>query len=340
MKVNLKATFFLVLSFPFFALCTTQDSTKTFEVNLIPGSKENIQFRKDFLLNIVPEKSGWKFSVESSLKKGKNLMVPYLNSMAEDELNKPLVDLIKYQDDADTSLVLPEFFVLAFSSKAPPEDVLAAIQKMRTPELGANELNRAVEIYEMNVSRLWLKMTAMERGMNNKIKSVTYSIDYKKPIVTDSKSSEKIYSDIRTVDFYQVLMPNFEDCYAFYRLSLEEVQYGDFDGDKKEDAFVLGKTCLMGTGGYDVQAVFRLKNGKLEKLVIDENFIWKGKDYSKKMKRGGHGSLAIRDGRLFQVVAIYKENDPNCCPSGGAWEFRYKYNGKSFVIDQAKYVKD
>jgi len=39
-----------------------------------------------------------------------------------------------------------------------------------------------------------------------------------------------------------------------------------------------------------------------------------------------------RGGDVIETQPIYKENDPNCCPTGGFDHHRFHWNGKQFVL--------
>ncbi len=139
--------------------------------------------------------------------------------------------------------------------------------------------------------------------------------------------TQSIYKSIRDVDFQKVLISELppdagKDCEVY-----AQTQFADLDKDGNEEALVLGSTCFAGQGvPYDVQEVFKLTDdNRVVKLPVDRNGI-----------PGRPSDLEIKEGVLFTRYSIFNAGDPNCCPSGGAGEIYFKWDGSKFVKDQVK----
>jgi hypothetical protein len=82
---------------------------------------------------------------------------------------------------------------------------------------------------------------------------------------------------------------------------LTTIKYADLDGDGNEEAAVVIRTNLFGSGGYDEHYyVFTYRNGVLQKL-FDE------------YRERGSG-IRIKDGALIIVAPYWDSDVPHCCP--------------------------
>ena len=51
------------------------------------------------------------------------------------------------------------------------------------------------------------------------------------------------------------------------------------------------------------------------------------------LARGGYKLLLVRRGRdLVETDPVYRNNDPNCCPTGGFDHTRWRWNGHRFAV--------
>jgi hypothetical protein len=58
------------------------------------------------------------------------------------------------------------------------------------------------------------------------------------------------------------------------------------------------------------------------------------------LKGGGYKlALARAGGDLVETQPVYKQNDPNCCPTGGFDHQRFHWNGTKFVLARAWHTK-
>jgi hypothetical protein len=115
--------------------------------------------------------------------------------------------------------------------------------------------------------------------------------------------------------------------------SLAPALYADLDADGQEEAAVEGFSCLSGNGGADFRGVLKLMpDGKLSVMPIEPMpKIFKGRNPYADLR--GHMVIAIKDGRLNEVYAIYNGSEPNCCPEGGERHLIYRWDGHQFVLD-------
>ncbi len=149
---------------------------------------------------------------------------------------------------------------------------------------------------------------------------------------------------IREVDWMNVLStyhqpgeltPAFSDCGGRLPLvSRIEVAYGDLDGDGKEEAVVSAFSCLSGTGGRDIFGVFRLDGrGTVSSMPVHEKTaLVRGKS----SHFAGHKQLNLTGGKLVESFPLYREGDPNCCPTGGGREIHFRWSGSAFEVSAVK----
>lgn len=164
-------------------------------------------------------------------------------------------------------------------------------------------------------------------------------------VLSTLKFVEPTDSLIRKVDFekYLVMSMNLqEQCAPVYPrdrwLSVDSIQYGDLNGDGKEEAVVRAFSCNSGTGGADILSVYSLNSfGELVELAMDiSRGIFEGKNVYEGSR---HSSwYKIENGKLVGVFGLYKEGDGNCCPTGGTRKVTYQWDGKKFVISKVDFI--
>lgn len=119
-------------------------------------------------------------------------------------------------------------------------------------------------------------------------------------------------------------------------IHIGKVLYHDFDGDGFEEAAILAYSCIAGTGGADLLGVFtRSGSGGVDELEIGGATSG---DRKARENLRGKVDIKIAGGRLVEEFPIYRDEDPNCCPTGGIRKFVYRWNGKAFVPDKVEDV--
>ena len=104
----------------------------------------------------------------------------------------------------------------------------------------------------------------------------------------------------------------------------------DFTGDGRRDmAFAIASG---GTGGAFKFAVYRRTRSRSRRL---------GRRFSKVIERGfGSKTQLRRRGRRLQVFnPIFRDGDPNCCPTGGAYVRSYRFTRTKAVYLGRRRVK-
>lgn len=117
-------------------------------------------------------------------------------------------------------------------------------------------------------------------------------------------------------------------------VTIDGVGYADLNGDGKEEAIVQASSCFRGTAGSDINSIYTLSpSGEVTELNVNDNGgVYKGKKlYENSWKDYGY---TVENNKLVNTRPIYKDSDPNCCPSGGSREIVYDWNGKEFVISK------
>jgi hypothetical protein len=117
---------------------------------------------------------------------------------------------------------------------------------------------------------------------------------------------------------------------------IAQTEFGDLDGDGIEEAVVTAYSCLAGTGGVDLMAVFKLSGGTLKRFPIDFDLEkplppFEGRDVSTGLR--GHLGVKIRSGQLLLELPIYNPGDANCCPSGGLRQFILRWDGTKLALE-------
>ena len=120
------------------------------------------------------------------------------------------------------------------------------------------------------------------------------------------------------------------ECASLDQIQIDHLEYFDFLGDGNQQAIVVASTCMTGTAGPDVHAVFaRNPQGKLIELPFLDA---KGDPPppSKQIPVFGNPNyaLTVENGELVAqwIDASDRGDDPVVA--------RYKWNGKRFVLDR------
>lgn len=189
---------------------------------------------------------------------------------------------------------------------------------------------------------------ATQQNPHGTIEGLKFEVDLNAAFIQSPSATSNVAesSPIRSIDLKSFIEshlgeidPNFADlatdCGEGQQplKSLAPILYGDLDGDGQEEAAFEGWSCLSGNGGADFTGVLKLNpDGKLAVLPIEPlPKIFKGRKPYADLR--GHMVIAIKDGRLLETFGIYKDDDANCCPSGGERDFVYRWDGHRFVLD-------
>ncbi len=158
----------------------------------------------------------------------------------------------------------------------------------------------------------------------------------------NSQISHKSIQDVDVEEFvtthYGELDPNLEslkeECAEGQDpIRSVEIQFGDVDGDRQDEALFQGFTCMSGTAGVDYSGIVKLQpNGKLVGLPIAQiPDTFKGRKPFEGLR--GHLRLDIENGRFVETYPVYKGDECEACSSGGQRKFVFRWNGHEFVLD-------
>jgi len=123
-----------------------------------------------------------------------------------------------------------------------------------------------------------------------------------------------------------------DECESLDQISINHLEYYDFTGDGQQDAVVVASTCMTGTAGPDIHAVY--KRGADGKLVELPFLNPKGDPPSSDRASipifgNANYSLTVENGKL--VVRWGDSSDRE--EPAVIW---YKWNGAKFVLDHRK----
>jgi uncharacterized protein YecT (DUF1311 family) len=122
------------------------------------------------------------------------------------------------------------------------------------------------------------------------------------------------------------------DCERADEIHIDHLEYFDFAGDGQEQAVVVASTCMTGTAGPDIHAVYgRGADGKIFELPVA------GPKTVEEMTPSIYGmlfgnrnwSLSVEQGLL---VESYSDTSDRPRPL----VIRYKWNGKEFAVNSVK----
>ena len=125
----------------------------------------------------------------------------------------------------------------------------------------------------------------------------------------------------------------YSDCESLNDIQLDHLEYFDFTGDGQKEAVVVASTCMTGTAGPDVHAVYaRDAGGKVAELPfhhIEGDPFFNRNGWKIPVFGNTNYGLAVEDG---QVVARWRDSSDREAPLV-VW---YKWDGKEFVVDHMK----
>lgn len=173
-----------------------------------------------------------------------------------------------------------------------------------------------------------LKITGAKLlAANGWIDSLAFEVEIRPPVDPDPAIRKKFLPEWPEYGTIEETCPG-----VATPIRIGKTDYHDFDGDGFDEASVLAYSCLVGTGGADLPGVFtRSASGEVVELEIGE--IPSG---DQKIREGLRGKvdLKVEHGILVKEFPVYRDEDPNCCPTGGARRFSYRWDGQAFVLDK------
>ena len=124
-----------------------------------------------------------------------------------------------------------------------------------------------------------------------------------------------------------------DECQSLDQIQIDHLEYHDFIGDGQEESVVVASTCMTGTAGPDIHAVYkRDADGRVVELPFlnakgDPSF--NGSARQLPVFGNPNYGLAVENGEL---VARWIDSSDREAPLV-VW---YKWDGKNFVIDHKK----
>ncbi|HKW65234.1 MAG TPA: lysozyme inhibitor LprI family protein [Candidatus Acidoferrum sp.] len=121
-----------------------------------------------------------------------------------------------------------------------------------------------------------------------------------------------------------------DECESLDQIHVDHLEYFDFTGDGQREAIAVASTCMTGTAGPDIHAVYaRDAEGRVVELpFLDAKGDPPFSDAIPVFGNPNYG-LAVENGKL---VARWRDSSDREAPVV-AW---YKWDGKKFVLDQIK----
>lgn len=143
-------------------------------------------------------------------------------------------------------------------------------------------------------------------------------------------AQENAPGDISQAEIKEVINQN-SDCDSLDQIAIDHLEYFDFSGDGRKQAVVVASTCMTGTAGPDVHAVYQRDGaGKLVEHSLDQ-LKPLCCPYSHDLPVFGNPNygIAVEKG---QLVARWMDGSDRENPLV-IW---YKWDGKEFVVDHTK----
>jgi uncharacterized protein YecT (DUF1311 family) len=125
-----------------------------------------------------------------------------------------------------------------------------------------------------------------------------------------------------------------DECQSLNEIHINHLEYFDFIGDGQQEAVVIASTCMTGTAGPDIHAVYRRDaEGKIVELPFLDHHgdppLPNGKGWRAWIFGNANYALTVESGKLMLRWGdtSHRENPVV------AW---YKWDGKKFVFDRMK----
>lgn len=99
----------------------------------------------------------------------------------------------------------------------------------------------------------------------------------------------------------------------------------DLDDNKSPELILI--TTSAGSGSYTRLRLFTPGDNGLQAFELPPLPEPLTSEYR------GHDYFLLHDDRIIREYPIYRDKDPNCCPSGGLRRQFYRFNGKALVLE-------
>ena len=145
-----------------------------------------------------------------------------------------------------------------------------------------------------------------------------------------SVAQKKPVANITEKDIKRVINEH-SDCSSLDQIAIDHLEYFELFGDASKQAIVVASTCMTGTAGPDVHAVFaRNASGNIVEHSLDRAAFVFGPDTPKLPVFGNPNyGIAVKNGRLVgRWVDASGRKNPLII-----W---YKWDGKKFIVDHMK----
>jgi uncharacterized protein YecT (DUF1311 family) len=119
---------------------------------------------------------------------------------------------------------------------------------------------------------------------------------------------------------------------AAHAISISHLEYYDLTGHGREEAIVVASTCMTGTAGPDVHAVFtRNVSGEVVELPFHREEGQPGFSTLKRLPVFGNPNYTLRVEKGLLVASWMDSSDRE-----NPLTIRYKWNGSAFVVDSVQ----
>jgi uncharacterized protein YecT (DUF1311 family) len=137
-------------------------------------------------------------------------------------------------------------------------------------------------------------------------------------------------AELTPVEIKQVIN-EYSDCDSLDKIAIDHLEFFDFRGDGHKEAVVVASTCMTGTAGPDVHAVYeRGSDAKIVEHSLDQlDPVKPGSGFKLPVFGNPNYGIAIEDGHL---VARWMDSSERETPLI-IW---YKWNGTEFEMDHMK----
>jgi uncharacterized protein YecT (DUF1311 family) len=126
---------------------------------------------------------------------------------------------------------------------------------------------------------------------------------------------------------------NTEECDSLDQIHIDHLEYHDFIGDGQQEAVVIASTCMTGTAGPDIHAVYKREgDGKVVEVPFrhaEGDPFFNRSGWKIPVFGNANYGLAVENGEL---VARWRDSSDRETPVV-VW---YKWDGKKFVMDHMK----
>jgi hypothetical protein len=103
-----------------------------------------------------------------------------------------------------------------------------------------------------------------------------------------------------------------------------DVWLTDLDADQMPELILV--TTNAGSGSYGHLHLFLPEQNTLQAVTLPQLNDSLLREYR------GHDNFFLRDSSIVREFPIYRESDPNCCPSGGLRRLFYRFDGKDLSL--------